>query len=148
MTGEPVSSALLLMSAATTGAGLFASAQQQKLDRSINAAETEHARLAGAETALTASRDFRTALSSQLAIASLRGGSGGSLAQTFGSRSISNFLSDQRALQSQQKFLGIKSDIRNAEINSQRLSRDLSSVGSLLGTASQSINLNKMTKKQ
>jgi hypothetical protein len=148
MTGEPVSSALLLMSAATTGVGLYASSQQEKLDRSINAAETEHARLAGAETALTASRDFRTALSSQLALASLRGGSGGSLAQTFGSRSIANFLSDQRSLESQQKFLGIKSNIRNAEIGSQRLARDVSSVGSLLSTGYEAINLNKISKAQ
>jgi len=144
MTGEPVSSALLLMaSAATTGAGLYASKQQAKLDRSINAAETERAKLAGAETALVASRDFRTALSSQLAIASLRGGSGGSLSSTFGSKSIANFLSDQRSLESQQKFLGIRSDIRNAEIGSQRLSRDAKSVGSLLSAGLDYVNLNK-----
>jgi len=143
MTGEPVSTALLLASAASTGVGLYASGKQKKLDRAINAAETEHARLAGAQTALTASQDFRTALSSQLAIASLRGGSGGSLAQTFGSKSIANFLSDQRSLESQQKFLGIRSDIKNAEIKNQRLARDVSSVGSLLSSYSGAINLNK-----
>ena len=146
MTGEPVSStALLLMAASTvtTAGGLYASSKQEKLDKAINAAETERARLSGAETAMVASRDFRTALSSQLAIDSLRGGAGGSLAQTFGSQSIANFLSDQRSLESQQKFLGIRSDIKNAEIKNQRLARDVSSVGSLLSSYSGAINLNK-----
>jgi len=145
MTGEPVSSAALLLMASSTvstGAGLFASAQQEKLDLAINRAETERAKLVGAETALTASRDFRTSLASQLAISSLRGGSGGSMAQQFGSASIANFLSDQKSLESQQKFLGIKSDIRKSEIKSQRFARDISSVGSLLKAGSGAINLN------
>lgn len=144
MAADPVSAGLLLMAASTvsTVGGLYSSKQQEKLDRSINAAETERAKLAGAETALVASRDFRTALSSQLAIASLRGGSGGSLATTFGSKSISNFMADQRSLESQQKFLSIKSDLRNAEIGSQRFARDISSIGSLLKAGSQAVNIN------
>ncbi len=144
MAADPVSAGLLLMASATvsTVGGLYSSKQQEKLDRSINAAETERAKLAGAETALIASRDFRTALSSQLAIASLRGGSGGSLATTFGAKSISNFMADQRSLESQQKFLSIKSDLRNAEIGSQRFARDISSIGSLLKAGSQAVNIN------
>lgn len=149
MTGEPVSSsALLLMasSAVSAGAGLFASSQQQKVDLSINSAETERAKLAGAETALTAAQDFRTALSSQLAISSLRGGAGGSMAQQFGSASIASFLSDQKSLESQQKFLGIKSDLQRSEIKSKRIARDINSVGSLLKGASDSVNLNDISK--
>ena len=146
MTGEPVSSsALLLMAASTvsTVGGLYASSKQAKLDRAINNAETERAKLAGAETALVAASDFRSALSSQLAISSLRGGSGGSLAAQFGSASVANFMSDQRSLASQQKFIGIKSDITDAEIGSKRLARDTKSIGNLLSAGSDYMNLNK-----
>ena len=146
MTGEPVSTVALLSmasAAVTTGGGLYASSQQQKLDMAINKAETERAKLAGAETALTASRDFRSALSSQLAISSLRGG-GGAMAQQFGTASIANFLSDQRSLASQQKFIGIKSDIQKSEIRSKRFERDTRAVGSLLRSASNAININEL----
>ncbi len=149
MTGEPVSSAALLLMASSTvatGAGLFASAQQEKIDLAINSAETERAKLVGAETALTAAQDFRTSLASQLAISSLRGGAGGSISQQFGSKSISNFLADQKSLESQQKFLGIKSDLQRSEIKANRLSRDINSVGSLLKDVSGAVNLNDISK--
>lgn len=148
MSGAEAPALIMLASAAvTTAGGLYSSSQQQKLDMAINNAETERARLAGAETALTASRDFRSALSSQLAIASLRGGTGGSLASQFGAESISNFLADQRSLESQQKFLGIRSSIRSSEIKSQRVARDTQSVGSLLKAGADAYNINKLTSK-
>jgi len=144
MAADPLSAGFLLLAASTvsTAGGLYASKQQEKLDRAINSAETERARLVGAETALTSARDFRSALSSQLAISSLRGGSGGSLVAQFGSQSVANFMSDQRTLEANQKFIGIKSDLRGAEIKSQRFARDVSSVSSLLKAGSQAVNIN------
>ena len=144
MTGEPVSSAgliLLASSTISTVGGLYFSSQQEKIDKAVNNAETERARLVGAETALTSARDFRTALSSQLAISSLRGGASGSLAAQFGSQSVANFMADQRTLASNQKFIGIKSDLRGAEIQSQRFARDVNSVSSLIKAGSESLNM-------
>ena len=148
MTGEPISTTAMLMmasAAVSTGGGLYASSQQEKLDTAINRAETERAKLAGAETALNASKDFRTALSSQLAISSLRGG-GGAFGQQFGTASIANFLSDQRALESQQRFIGIKSDIKQSEIKSKRIANDIGSVASLLKSGSEAYNVNDIYK--
>lgn len=145
MSGVETAGLLLLAgSTISTAGGLYASSKQEKLDRAINNAETERARLVGAETALVSSQDFRTALSSQLAINSLRGGS---LSSQFGAQSVSNFMADQRALEANQRFIGIKSDLRKSEIRGERFARDVSSVGSFLKGASESINLNKLPSR-
>lgn len=144
MSGVETAGLLLLAGSTLASAGgLYASSKQEKLEKSLNAAETERAMLSGSETALNASKDFRTALSSQLAINSLRGGSGGSLAAQFGAESIANFMSDQRALASQQQFLPIQRDIKNAESSSKRLARDTRTIGSFLKSGSDYINLNE-----
>lgn len=134
---------LLVMSAASTGAGLYASGQQRKLDTAKLNAEVQQAKLAGSEQALVAARGFRQALSSQLALASLRAGSGGSMVRQFGAESLGNFLADQRALESRQKFLDVSANLGSSQIKAQRFARDASSIGSLLSSSLDSLNLNK-----
>lgn len=143
MAADPVTATLLAASAASTGAGLFASRKQSKLEQANLRLETEQAKLAGAETALASARDFRSSLASQLAISSLRSGAGGSLVRQFGSTSMANFLADQGALERKQKFIDLSSGMGSAGIKSQRFARDFSAIGSLLSSGLESINLNK-----
>lgn len=143
MAADPITATLLLASAASTGAGLYASRNQEKLDTMILKAETAQAKLAGAETALLAAKDFRSSLASQLALSSLRSGAGGSLVRQFGSESMANFLQDQGVLQNKQKYIDISSNLQQSQIRANRFSRDVSSIGSLLQGGLQAINLNK-----
>ena len=138
-----ISTALLIASAASTGAGLVASGKQSSLERANLKLETEQAKLAGAETALQSATSFRQNLSSQLAIASLRGGNGGSLVNQFGSTSMANFLADQGAITSRQKFIDANASNKRSQISANRFSRDVSALGSLFSSGLESINLNK-----
>ena len=149
MTGEPVSSTLLISlaaSAASTGFGLAASRQQEKSDLAFLAAETEQAKLSAADTALNQAQTFRRALASQLAISSLRSGSGGSLIRQFGANSISGFLKDQDVLGRRKDFIDLASSSNRAQIRGNRFARDVNSLGSLVGESLQSINFNKIQK--
>ena len=143
MAGDPVLTTLLLASAASTGFGLSASRQQEKLDIATLDAETQRAKLVAAEGAANQAKGFRNALSSQLALSSLRSGAGGSLVRQFGAESMSNFLQDQRAITSKQKFIDMSSDLRRSQIKSNRFSRDVSSIQSLLSGGIDAINFNK-----
>ena len=141
MTGEPISTGILLAaSAASTGAGLLASKQQSKLELASLNAETSRAKEVAAEQGLQSARTFRGALSSQLALSSLQGGSA---VRQFGAESFANFLQDQKAIKSKQKFLDISKDLSTAQSKSQRFSRDVNSITSLLTSGMQSVNLNK-----
>ena len=142
MTGEPVSTTLLVASAASTGLGLVSSRQQEKLDLATLNAETERAKLVASEQAASQAVGFRNSLASQLALSSLRAGAGGSLVRQFGAESFSNFLADQRAIGSKQRFIDASADLGRAQARSNRFSRDVSSVSSLLSTGIDAVNLN------
>jgi hypothetical protein len=148
MTGEPVSTALVVTLAASgvsTGAGLLASREQERVDLAFLEAETERAKLEATDEAIVRAKGFREALASQLAISSLRSGSGGSLVRQFGAVSVSNFLKDQDVLSRRKEFIDIASQSNRAQIRANRFGRDISSIGSLLSSGVQSINLNKLT---
>lgn len=144
MAADPATATMLLMAASTasTGAGLYASRQQQKSEMAFLEAETERARLAATDEALRSAQGFRQALASQLALSSLRSGTGGSLVRQFGAQSLSNFLSDQDVLGRRRQFIDIASQAKGAQIKADRFARDLSGVGSLLTTGLNMVNLN------
>lgn len=78
-------------------AGQSAAKSQYKLDAASIELAREQARTQAAESAQQNALGFRKALASQVALASMRGGSG-SLVRQFGAESYSNFLKDQAAI--------------------------------------------------
>lgn len=143
MSVDPITLTLLSAAAASTGGGILASGKQAKLEQARIGLETEQAKLAGAETALQSARSFRSNLSSQLALSSLRSGAGGSLVRQFGSTSMANFLADQGALANKQKFIDISSGNLSAGVKAKKFSNDFSAIGSLLTGGVEAINFNK-----
>ena len=147
MTGEPISTALLVASAASTGAGLMSSGQQQKVELSRIKTETEAAKLQATEEAFVGAQNFRQALASQLALSSLRSGAGGSLVRQFGATSISNMFGDQRTFERRKTFIDMSANLSRANAMTARFSSGLSSIGGLLSTGLQSVNLSAMTNQ-
>ena len=141
MTGEPVTTGILLAaSAAATEVGLLASSQQEKLDLATLNTEAARAKEVAAEQGLSSAKSFRSALSSQLALSSLQGGSA---VRQFGAESFANFLADQNAIKSKQKFIDVSKDLGTAQTKAGRFSRDVSSITSLLSGGLGAVNLNK-----
>src|SRR6188508_2101607 len=99
----PEVAALAFAAAATGVAGATyigskqAAGTQNIIDQAAIELNQEQARLQSAEAALANAGSFRKALASQVALASLRGGSG-SVMRQFGAESYSNFLQDQEAI--------------------------------------------------
>jgi len=145
MAGDPLSTGLLIASAATTGVGLVQSRQQERVELAFLEAQTERSRLEATDVALQQAQGFRAALASQLAISSLRSGTGGSLVRQFGAASVSNFLRDQDVLGRRKDFIDIAASNTRAQIKANRFSRDISSIGSLIGQGIQSVNLNVLS---
>lgn len=145
MTGEPISTALLVASAASTGAGIMSSGQQKKIEMSRIQTETEAAKLQATEEAYAGAQSFRQALSSQLALSSLRSGAGGSLVRQFGATSISNMFADQGNFERRKSFIDMSANISRANASTARFSSGLSSIGGLLSQGLQSVNLSAMT---
>jgi len=102
MAAAPVA-AMAFAAAATAIAGATyvgqrkAARSQAIIDESAVELNREQARLQSAEAALANANNFRKALASQVALASLRGG-GGSVMRQFGTEAYSNFLQDQEAI--------------------------------------------------
>lgn len=147
MTGEPISTALLVASAASTGAGIMSSGQQKKIEMSRIQTETEAAKLQATEEAFAGAQSFRQALSSQLALSSLRSGAGGSLVRQFGATSISNMFADQGNFERRKSFIDMSASISRANASTARFSSGLSSIGGLLSQGLQSVNLSAMTNQ-
>jgi len=125
----------LAITAASTAFGIKSSQQQAKIDIASTKVETAAAKNQAAQQAFEAAKGFRAALSSQLAISSLRGG-GGSTARQFAAKSISNMMADATAFDQQMKFLDVASSLQISQAKAGRFSRDLSSSSSLLNLAS------------
>ena len=144
MSANPLSASMLALSAASTGLGLIGSKRQEKLDIATIRAESESAKNQAAQQALASSQGFRQALASQLAISSLRG-SGGSISRQFASQSISNMLGDSRAFEQQQKSIDLGAGIQKAQAKSNKFTRNVNSIGGLLGAGVQSVNLSALS---
>lgn len=138
---------LMVASAASTGLGLVQSRQQEKLELASLQLEAETAKTQATDEALVRAKSFREALASQLAISSLRGGTGGSLVRQFGAVSVSNFLKDQDVLGKRQQYIDIATSLNRASITSGRFGRDISSIGGLVQSGFGAMNLNALGSK-
>lgn len=147
MADGALTTTLLVVSAANTGLGLLSSREQARIESQFLEAETERARLEATDVALSHAQGFRQALASQLAISSLRSGTGGSLVRQFGATSVANFLKDQEVLGRRREFIDIAAGANRSNIRANRFNRDISSIGSLVGQGIQAINFNRLTGK-
>jgi hypothetical protein len=114
---------------------------QSTLDQASLNLNREQARLKAAETAAVHASNFRSALASQMSVASMRGGTG-SVAAQFGTSSFQNFLRDQKAIETGAAISEIQSDITQAGLYAKQSARDMSSIARLAQSATSAINLN------
>lgn len=120
-----IGTGLLGIGGALTGLQLGQSRNMEGIDLARLNAEKEQAKLAASERALSNAQAFRRSLSSQMALASFRGGFGGSLARQFGSQSMSNFFQDQAAIERGIRGIDTSATMAAANIRAQRGARDL-----------------------
>lgn len=143
MSIDPVSAGLLAASVGSTGLGLANSKSQQRVEMASIGADAEAARLQTQEQAFQTSQNFRKALSSQLALSSLRGAAGSSMTRQFAAESVANMLADQRGFERKQQFINTATSLRSAQAKSARFGRDISAIGSLLTTGINAVQLNR-----
>lgn len=140
---DPVTGAVALTAAA---AGVIGSAAigayteieaanvQGIVDQSNITLETEAAKFAAAREAEQHSRNFRSALASQVAMSSFRGGSG-SLTRQFGAESFGNFLKDQESFKRGLRIRDIQASTRRAEASAMRSARKTAAITGFAKTA-------------
>lgn len=119
---------------------------QQMLDTATLKLQQEQARLKAAEQSSIHAGQFRQALASQMALASMRGGAG-SLATQFGAQAYQTFMQDQKAIERGLMTAETAGKIREAEITARRSSADLKAYTRLFSSATEGINLNLFHKR-
>jgi hypothetical protein len=122
-----------------------ASGTQHKIDTAaikLNQAQY-HAKAASA--AATHAENFRQALASQVAISSMRGGSG-SLGVQFGNQAYRTFAEDQKAIEAGVKVADVQSQLAEADATARRDATRLAA-GSRVLSALDSINLSAPRSK-
>lgn len=122
-----------------------ASGTQHKIDTAaikLNQAQY-HAKAASA--AATHAENFRQALASQVAISSMRGGSG-SLGVQFGNQAYRTFAQDQAAIEAGVKVADVQSQLSEADATARRDATRLAA-GSRVLSALDSINLSAPRSK-
>jgi len=131
----PEVAAIAFAAAATSAGGLsflgesMAASTQRKLDNAAIEVNQERFRLQAAESSLANATNFRKALASQVALASLRGGSG-SVARQFGSESYSNFLQDQESIKRGVRLADIQAMQQRAQAKANQAATTTKSFGS------------------
>jgi hypothetical protein len=142
---------------ATTGASIGSSVAgffgekeageaQGALDQASLNLNREQARLKAAETSAIHASNFRSALASQMSVASMRGGSG-SIAAQFGQASFGNFLRDQQAIETGLGVSEAAGAISQAGLSAKQSARDLSAITRLAQTSTSAINLSLLASK-
>jgi len=137
----------------SAGAGLFNETKnndvQTTLDTSSLNLEREQARLKSAEAASANSREFRSALATQIATQQVRGGSS-TLNSALSQESFGNFQRDQKALEIGLDISEAKGGIAQATAAADRETRDLraySRFAQSSATALNSFDLNLLAKR-
>lgn len=109
--------------------------------------EQAHAK-AAAQSAIHAQK-FRQALASQMALSTMRGGSG-SVATQFGAQSYRNFIEDQQAIERGVDIADVQASLTQAEIDAKKdasQTKALNTAATTAISAFDSINLNKPRSK-
>jgi hypothetical protein len=112
--------------AATLAASAYSAVQenraaktQQIISDAATTANVAQSRLQAARQGERAAINFRQAFAQQVALASMRGGSG-SLVSQFSAQSLSNFARDQQAVQQSIRYAGIQGQNQYAQSAAQR----------------------------
>lgn len=146
---QAIAIAFAAASTAVAGGGLLGqlsgSRNQQKVDLGAIEVNQEQTRLKAAEAAQQNAMSFRKALASQVALASMRGGSG-SLMRQFGSESFSNFLQDQEAIKRGVRIADLQAQQQRASVFGNRATNDLSALTKFATTALSVWNINDIAK--
>lgn len=120
---------------------------QETLDRTSLRLNQEQARTAAAEKSAIHARNFRKALASTVAFASLRGGSG-SVARQFGQESFKNFLEDQQALQAGLEISEAQTAISQANLSAKSNARNITNLSRFAQSAFGGVNLNLLKPRE
>lgn len=121
---------------------LSTSDTQHHVDTAALQLNLEQHRTQAAEKSAIHAQNFRRALASQIAISSMRGGSG-SITRQFASQAYSTFLDDQRAIELGLSVTEAQGGLSQADINARRDARNTTAFGKVI-SAFDGINLNKV----
>jgi len=149
----PEVAAIAFAAAATGVAGVGylsernAANTQYKIDEASIELQRQQAHLQSAESANANATSFRKALASQVALASMRGGSG-SLIRQFGGESYGNFLKDQEAIKRGGRLIDIQAMNQTAQAKANRTSRKVNAGINAVGSSINAWNVNNLTQSK
>lgn len=119
---------------------------QKKLDTAALKLNQAQYHAKAAEQGAIHAANFRQALASQVAISTMRGGSG-SLATQFGNQAYKNFIEDQQAIESGVKAADVQSLLGQADITARTEAAKTSAIGKAAISAFDGLNLNMPRSK-
>lgn len=119
---------------------------QKKLDTATIKLNQAQFHAKAADQAATHAGNFRQALASQVALTTMRGGSG-SLATQFGNQAYRTFIEDQKAIESGVKVADIQTQIGLADLTARTEAQQISAVGRAAVSAFDGLNLNAPRSK-
>jgi hypothetical protein len=131
--------------------GLYDSLSNTNTQKTIDTAALKlnqaqaHAK-AAAQGAVHAA-NFRQALASQIALSTMRGGSG-SLATQFGNQAYRTFIEDQQAIEQGVKISDVQTDLGQADISARTDAARTSAIGRAAVSAFDGLNLNAPRTKK
>lgn len=129
--------------AVKAGGQMFLSSKQAKFEEQNIRLESAQAKLEATDQAFVQAKNFRQALASQLALASLRGAGGSSIVRQTSAESISNFLQDQRVLDKKKAFIDVAASQATMQSKLNKMSRNVSSLGDFLTSTVNAVDFNK-----
>ncbi len=144
--GQPLAGAAIGASAG----GLYESAGTNKAQKKIDTAalklnQAQYHAKAAEQGAIHAS-NFRQALASQVALSTMRGGSG-SLATQFGNQAYRTFVEDQQAIEAGVKTADVQTSLGLADITAKNQAANTVAVGRAAVSAFDGVNLNARRSK-
>jgi hypothetical protein len=119
---------------------------QKKIDTATLKLNQEQAHAKAAEQGAIHAANFRQALASQVALSTMRGGSG-SLATQFGNQAYRSFVEDQQAIESGVKVADTQAQIGLADINARNEASKTAAITKAAVSAFDGLNLNAPRKK-
>lgn len=119
---------------------------QKTLDRAALKLNQAQAHAKAAEQGAIHAQNFRQALASQVALSTMRGGSG-SLATQFGNQAYRKFIEDQQSIESGVKVTDAQASLGQADITARTESARTQAIGRAAVSAFDGINLNAPRSK-
>lgn len=145
--GQPAAGAALGGSLVGFAQERGAQKEQSRLDTAALELNREQAREQAAERSAIHATKFRNALASQVALASMRGGSG-SLVKAFGNQAYKTFLQDEQAISTGLEISEIQGDISQANIAARDEGKELKAISRLTSSAFEGINTNILRSRE